>query len=133
MNSMLDAIKAKRMGSMAPKEEMAMEQGAPQDAGLKDLITSLSEEQKMQLMEMLVKDVKSEQKPNAVAQGAPSSEEQGRIDEMIAEQGEEPETDDEEKFADAYLEQNPASGNGKGLGDKVRAQIMSKFKSKGNV
>lgn len=122
MNPMLDAIRQKRMGS---KPEMEMEASRePSAAPMKDFMMQLSPEQKMQMLSLLMAETGSAPGSN-IQQGEPSMEERAAIDSQMAMEPE----DEGAAGADLdeeMLKQNPASGSGKGLGDKVRNLIMKR-------
>jgi hypothetical protein len=134
MNSMFDAIRAKRQGGLIKEDapEMPAKQPEGEGAGLKDLVTALSDEQKQELLALLSQDM-SGTAPEKIQQGDPSSEEKAEIEAQIAQEEEPDEKTESGGMEDEFLKQNPASSAGNSLGDKVRNMILEKRKQKGKM
>ncbi len=148
MNPMHAAIRSKRMSGhsapmseseMAPQSAPAHGPGAHDEPG-KDLhgfVASLSGHEKMQLKGILDQGAK----PNAIASGEPSSEEQGKIQQMASNQDQGglslPE-DESDEIGKSMLDSRFKNGSMDGkqprnLGERVKMAIAGKLKSKGKI
>ncbi len=123
MNAMLDAIRQKRMGSKPDMETETSRE--PSAAPVKDLMMQLSPEQKMQMLSLLMAETGQAPGSN-IQQGEPSMEERAVIESQMAMEPEDEEEESIEDLDEEMLKQNPPSGSGKGLGDKVRNLIMKR-------
>ena len=150
MNSMLAAIqKRKHMGQEGDHADMSHESGhtADQDKGadLHSFVSSLSEGQKHQLKTILENAKNTGQE---IAKGGPSTEEQGKIKDNMAEENGETDleatqerglsSDEHDEIGKSmldsrYLGGNPPSHQPRNLGERVKMDIHKKLKEKGKI
>jgi hypothetical protein len=143
MNAMKDAIRAKRLGE-EPKglmsESLAVAKEEPEQEGksLNDLVATLSDDDKKQLMLLLKQDM-APQGAKEIANGAPSSEEQMIVDEKATIEGAEGDEDQTDEIGKSMLEtrfknQNANSNQApRNLGERVQMSIRDRLKGKGKI
>lgn len=148
VNPMMAAIKKRKSGGDTNMGDHAGDHSAQHadvgaqhevDPKLQMLVASLKPHEHEQLRQML------DQKPNtsqAIAKGAASTEEQGKIAEQSAKENQEnalhdmdsSQSDDIGKsMLDSRNMHGPAPEKPRGLGDRVKQSIASKLKSKGKI
>lgn len=144
MSAMMQALKKKRMGGHdGDKKEPATDHGATHsgqhvDEGKTDLhslVASLSESEKHNLKSLLHADGAGSEK---IAQGAPSSEEQGHIQNAIAKEDGMNALEDEgsDDIAKSMLDSRDTAmptHKPKNLGERMRMSLATNLKGKGKI
>lgn len=140
MNPMQSAIKGKRMmGKEMPQEEAPPDQAGGQELDLESLVAALSPEQKTELMGLIQE---SDQDPMAVEKGEPTSEETGKIEAQMSDDGgegaDEPASEDSDEIAMGMLDNRQKSGGGmdakpRNLGERMRQGLATQLKAKGKI
>jgi hypothetical protein len=138
MDAMRDALKQKRMSYSPPPPaaDPSPADGAPEQEGsdLKDLVQSLSEDQKAELLGLLQKDAGQGESDSKVETGAASDDESKAVDDEISEQDQ---GDDSDDIAMSMLDSKAKMGQEgvqpRNLGERVRMAMAQKLKGKGKL
>lgn len=139
MDAMYSAIKGRRGGLLNDAEENAgqeMPQPAPQkkDGDLKSLVSSLSDDQKMQLLGILMKDQGMGNTKVEIEKGGMGPGEEAELADESDLEGDEQES--EEDIAESMLssadKMRAAQGaKPRNLGERMKMNLASKLKKKG--
>lgn len=148
MSAMMAAIKKRKMGGDIGDHGGSTHQSMHADDKQKDLhglVASLSEDEKGKLKHILSNDGS---RAMAIQKGEPSSEEQGKIEESIAEENQENALDtqhnqerhpeDSDEIAMSMLDHKSIAAAGTGqkprnLGERARMAGAEKLKAKGKL
>lgn len=136
MDAMRDALKSKRSGGMLMAEAGPEASGG----GMSDLVQSLSDDQKRDLMQALVASSGSEggTSPSDIEKGQPSDEERSKIEAKMGDEGPGVPEEESDDIAMSMLDSKskmPGAENAqpRNLGERVKLGLAAKLKGKGKL